>query len=284
MLALSQQITLACLWEVSAPKAGNVHRGADFDDLTFDQFLLSAVAVGPVLAQAGERGVGPVVLEAVRATRKLVGTNTNLGTLLLLAPLAAVRSGEPLEAGIPRVLGSLGPDDARAVYRAIREAQPGGLGEVEQMDVHQAPPEDLCAAMQLAAHRDLVARQYVNGFHEVLQVALPRLVAARQRGMKLPEAIVLTQIQLLADFPDSLIARKCGPGVAEETALRAARVRDAGPAGSAEFLDALADFDFWLRSDGHRRNPGTTADLIAAALLAALREYPDFENLCLTSV
>ena len=32
------------------------------------------------------------------------------------------------------------------------------------------------------------------------------------------------------------------------------------------------EFDAWLRADGHRRNPGTTADLIAASLFAAFRD------------
>ena len=84
---------------MTAPKPGNVHRGADFEDVTYVDFVQSAVVVGPILERAAELGVGRTVLEAVRATREAVGTNTNLGTLLLLAPLAAVPDGVPHRRG-----------------------------------------------------------------------------------------------------------------------------------------------------------------------------------------
>src|SRR5688572_23104506 len=100
----AQCITLACLLEVTAPKPGNVHRGADFDDLTFADFLVSGVTIGPVLAQAIEIGVGPAILAAVQATRRLIDTNSNLGMVLLLGPLAAVPREESLRTGVQRVL------------------------------------------------------------------------------------------------------------------------------------------------------------------------------------
>ena len=95
-LSIGKCATLACLWEVTAPKPGNVYRGADFEDLTFADFLTSAVVVGPIVDQCPQLGVGRTVLSAVQATRRTVGTNTNLGTLLLLAPLAAVGYGKAL--------------------------------------------------------------------------------------------------------------------------------------------------------------------------------------------
>src|SRR6185436_1568049 len=89
-LSVSQCATLACLLEVTAPKAGNVHRGADFDDLTFTDFAVSAAALGPAMETAASGGVGSAVFAAIESTRKLVNTNTNLGMALLIAPLAAV--------------------------------------------------------------------------------------------------------------------------------------------------------------------------------------------------
>jgi triphosphoribosyl-dephospho-CoA synthase len=176
----------------------------------------------------------------------------------------------PLAAGVAEVLAGLTSDDARDVYQAIRLAQPGGMGRAARYDLSDAPPASLLGAMREAAERDLVARQYAERFADVLEVAVPWLLEETAGGLPLAEAIVRLQMRLMARFPDSLIARKCGPGVAHESAAWAASVLQAGPPGDDNYHAALADFDFWLRSDGHLRNPGTTADLIAAALFAAL--------------
>ncbi|MBC8876649.1 MAG: triphosphoribosyl-dephospho-CoA synthase [Planctomycetes bacterium] len=272
LFSVGQCATLACLLEVTAPKPGNVHRGADFDDMTFMDFVVSATAIGPMMDAAVENGVGETVLEAVRATRQMVDVNANLGTVLLLAPLACVPRERSLESGVAEVLRALTPDDARKVYEAIRLAEPGGLGEVDTMDVTDDPPSDLLAAMRASAERDMVARQYAEDFQHVLRFAAPSLCRGTQAGWSLTETIIHTHLQLLAQFPDSLIARKCGPDTAREAANRAAAVLDTGEPGDEQYLQALGDLDFWLRSDGHRRNPGTTADLIAAGLFVVLRD------------
>jgi triphosphoribosyl-dephospho-CoA synthase len=272
-LSIGQCATLACLWEVSAPKPGNVHRGADFEDLSFDDFLTSAALIAPAMeAAACGDSVGTAVLAAVRAIRETVGKNTNLGTILLLAPLARVPRSRPLGTGVAEVLAGLTADDARDVYQAIRLAQPGGLGRAARYDLFDGPPPSLVDAMREAAERDLVARQYAEDFAGVLEVVLLWLLEEMSEGRSLPEAIVHLQMRLMARYPDSLIARKCGPEVAGQSAAWAESVLQAGAPGDENYHAALADFDFWLRSDGHRRNPGTTADLIAAGLFAALRD------------
>jgi triphosphoribosyl-dephospho-CoA synthase len=271
-LSIGQCATLACLLEATAPKPGNVHRGADFEDMTFVDFVVSAVAIGPAMESAIRRGAGRAVLDAIRATRQRVPINTNLGTVLLLAPLAAVPRGQALETGISEVLSRLTPGDAQHVYEAIRLADPGGLGRVEQMDVAGTAPADLLAAMRAAADRDLVARQYVNHFEQVLTLVAPWLREGRQNGWTLTDSIIHAQLRLLAAFPDSLVARKCGQDCARQLSLRAQQVIEAGGPGDEDYARRLADLDFWLRADGHRRNPGTTADLIAAGLFVALRE------------
>jgi triphosphoribosyl-dephospho-CoA synthase len=273
MISVGTCTTLACVWEATAPKPGNVYRGADFDDLTYADVLTSASLVGPIVERSAEQGVGATVLAAVEATRSAVGTNTNLGILLLLAPLAVVARDTPLPTGIAGVLRSLTPQDARDVYAAIRLAQPGGLGQVAEADVHDpAPPTiPLVAAMRLAEERDLVARQYTANFEQVF-LAADHLEQSLARGLPLSAAIVHGYLRLLADFPDSLIARKCGPEVAREASDRAAAVLASGEPESADYQAAAAELDFWLRSDGHRRNPGTTADLVATGLFVLLRD------------
>jgi triphosphoribosyl-dephospho-CoA synthase len=266
-----QLATLACLLEVTASKPGNVHRGADFEDLTFGDFVVSAVAIGPSF-DAGFKRLGPLVLEVIKATRQVVRTNTNLGMMLLMAPLALAPEGVSLEVGVRAVLNGLDADDSRQVYEAIRLASPGGMGRVEESDIADSAPDNLLAAMRLAADRDLVARQYVNGFSEVLGVVVPSLASGLARGWTVNDTIVRTHLELMHAYPDSLIARKCGHEVAEESAAYAGQVLSAGEPGDENYHGALADLDFWLRSDDHRRNPGTTADLIAAGLFAALRQ------------
>lgn len=271
-LSVGQCATLACLLEATAPKPGNVHRGADFEDVTFMHFAASAVLLGPAMQQAAEGApLGQCVFQAVDAIATLVASNTYLGTLLLLAPLAAAAGRGGVRQNITGVLGGLTAADAERVYAAIRRAQPGGLGKVDAHDVNDASPASLLAAMAAAADRDLVARQYANNFATVLDEALPALLAELAGGRTLIEAIVRLHLRLMANHPDSLIARKCGLPVAEHASAWAQAVLSARD-DEAVYRESLADFDFWLRSDGNRRNPGTTADLVAAALFVALGE------------
>jgi triphosphoribosyl-dephospho-CoA synthase len=272
-LTFGQCAALASTIEATAPKPGNVHRGADFEDVSYPDFIVSGIALAPIFERAHELSLGQLVLQSVEATQQFVGTNTNLGMVLLFAPLAKVPRNQPLAAGVAEVLQNLSAADATDVYAAIVAAQPGGLGKAEEADVHGAAPPSLVDAMQMAADRDLVARQYADNFHHVLHVVVPHLKAALQdKHLPLADAVVDAFLHLLAAEPDSLIARKCGLDVAKQASARAARVLAAGPSGDSEFQQAIADFDFWLRSDHHRRNPGTTADLVAAGLFACLRD------------
>jgi triphosphoribosyl-dephospho-CoA synthase len=262
----------ACIAEVTARKPGNVHRYADFADVTYVDFLLSAAMVAPIFGLAHLQGVGQTILQAVQATRKVVKTNTNLGIILLLAPLAAVPPSERLQEGVQRVLNRLDANDAKRVYQAIRLARPGGLGTVPDQDVATEPTQTLRQVMALAKDRDLIARQYVNGFRQVFQDGVPALTAALEKSAFLEQAIISSYLHLLAEHPDSLIARKRGQAEANEASHRAGQVLRAGWPDSAAGRTALAEFDTWLRAEGHQRNPGTTADLITACLFVLLRE------------
>src|SRR5262249_23562126 len=154
--------------------------------------------------------------------------------------------------------------DSRAAYEAIRLANPGGLGRVADQDVHDEPTQGLREAMGLAADRDLIARQYANGLEQVFNEGVPALHQALQSGATLEGAILTCHLHLMARHPDSLITRKRGPDEAEEASRRARQVLDAGwEAGQGDW-QLLERFDAWLREDGHNRNPGTTADLVAA--------------------
>jgi triphosphoribosyl-dephospho-CoA synthase len=268
--SLGQMATLACLLEVSAPKPGNVHRGADFEDLTFYDFQTSAVAIGPIFDQAEKKRVGGIVLAALQATQSVVSTNTNLGLMLLMAPLAKTTAFDRI--GMQIVVNELNATDAEDVYQAIVLAGAGGMGQVEAMDITDEAPESLLAAMHAAQDRDLIAAQYGNGFVDLFTDAVRPLREKLESGAFLTEAIVETHVQFMSRHPDSLIARKCGVEVAEEAMRRAQVVVDARAQDIDLYLRELSELDFWLRSDGHRRNPGTTADFIGAAIFVGLIE------------
>lgn len=252
----------ACIWEATARKPGNVHRYADFADLTYLDFALSAGAILPALADAPNRPLGETVLTAIRATRAVVSTNTNLGIVLLLAPLASVPEGTDLRTGVSAVLARTTVADAAAVYEAIRLASPGGLGRADAEDVADAPTMPLTAVMTLAAERDGVARQYAAGFADVFDTGVPVLARAFARTGTLEQAIIGCHLALLAKSGDTLIARKRGPAESELARQLAA--------GVLTGQMSVAAFDEWLRGAGGR-NPGTTADLVTAALYAAQR-------------
>ncbi len=298
VLTPSYLATLACLLEVTAPKPGNVHRSADFEDLTFPQFVVSAVVLGQSLERCHSDGLGRTVLEIVRQTQQVVGTNTNLGMALLLTPLYLAAVKWPKERlsskRVAEVFVGLDGSDGGLVFEAIRIAGAGGMGEVERLDIGTtAGNVDLLAAMELAAERDSIARGYTDG----LQAAFEKGVSLLQVGLKLfgqlDLAIVLAHVAWMASEPDSLIARKCGIEIARQSQALAGQAMDAlWEAGQwrqpksgggwdlptesiaterrEAFWDAVGELDFWLRSDGHRRNPGTTADWMAASLFVAM--------------
>jgi triphosphoribosyl-dephospho-CoA synthase len=264
-------VQVACLLEVSAPKPGNVSRRHDFEDARFEDFLLSAAAIGPAFGRGTEATVGDTILRAVRDTHRLVGVNTNLGIVLLLSPLArAAAQGGALRGRLSSVLAALTLDDARAVYAAIRLASPGGLGRAEEQDVRDEPTLTLRETMALAAGRDTIAREYVTDYDVTFGVAAPALQHARAAGHGWSTAILEAYLQTLAQVPDTLIARREGIAGAQAVSDRAREVLRAGEAGSAERTRAAETFDDELSGPGNRRNPGTTADIMAAALFVAL--------------
>jgi triphosphoribosyl-dephospho-CoA synthase len=270
LLALHAQ--LACIYEATARKPGNVHRFCDFDDAGYLDFLTSAAAVAPVLAGSPARAVGDTILDAVKATRLVAGSNTNLGVILLLGPLAAAAIQPDYRANVVGVLESLTIEDAQRVYESINLARPGGMGKVAEQDLSGRPTISLREAMALAADRDLIARQYANGFEEVFAEGAPALLAGAELAGSLEGAILYAQLVLMSRHPDSLIARKVGLAEARESMDRAGRVLALGWPKTLQARAALVDLDGWLRGAGRRRNPGTTADLIAASLFVLLRQ------------
>jgi triphosphoribosyl-dephospho-CoA synthase len=261
----------ACLIEASAAKPGNVTPEHAFADTRFEDFLLSAAAIGPAFRDAAQAGVGATVLRAVRDTRRIVRANTNLGIVLLLAPLArAAGAGSgALRERLAGVLASLSVADARDAFAAVRLAAPGGLGTAAREDVHAEPTGTLREAMALAAERDSIAREYVTDYELTFDTVLPALKAARAAGLSWSGSALEAYLRTLAAVPDTLVARKLGREAALAVSAGARGVL-AAPQRARD--QALLAFDAELRADGNRKNPGTTADLVAAGLFVALAE------------
>ena len=271
---------LACLLEASAPKPGNVSPGRHFADTRYEDFLASAAAIGGPLAGAGTRSVGATVRLAIEATRIWTRSNTNLGIVLLLTPLARAALASPspgmmsgvtrLRTEVARVLDKTTVEDARDVYAAIRLASPGGLGRVEAQDVSGEPDVTLLDAMRLAADRDAVAREYATAFDMTFETGAPALEQARRDGLPWDEAVVETFLSVLAAAPDTHLARRVGAAVAADVTERARRTLTAGGVRSAAGRRAIDEMDRDLRDARNIGNPGTTADLTAAAIFVVL--------------
>ena len=265
---------LACLLEVSAPKPGNVSPGRYFADARYEDFLASAAAIGGPLTGAGTRTLGATIRLAIDATAKITRSNTNLGIVLLLSPLAraaAMRGDSDIRNSLRTVLAGTTVDDARDVYAAIRVAAPGGLGKADEQDVESDPTVTLLEAMRLAAERDTIAREYVTTFEITFERGAPALTRARCDGLSWDDAVVETFLTVLAAGPDTHIARRGGGALAATVSQRAADVLAMGGVRSAKGRRAVEAFDRSLREQANNlTNPGTTADLTAAAIFVVL--------------
>ena len=276
----SEAITWACTLEAAAPKFGNVHPTASFDDLEFTDFAAAAKRLADSCLD--ESQVGSIILRAVQGPSTGQHSNINLGIALLIAPLyrsahaLRVSNDQPrgpidrvqLRSALAATLGSLTAEDAEGVYEAIRSSNPGGLGSSKRYDVRdpQSAPPDLIEAMREAESRDLIAKQYTSNFETVFQQVIPAIEREVLDTGDLLLSVRHAQLKLLAELPDSLIARKCGMELAISVQQKARElIPDHDPEIAAR-ASQIASFDRWLRADRNRRNPGAIADLIAAAL------------------
>lgn len=289
----------ACELDIAVRKPGNVSLASPGHGMQAQQFIDSARASAAPLFARGAR-VGERIEAAIEATWSVAGCNTNLGIVLLCAPVAVAVERFPQAASTPAlrqaiesVLADLDVADARAAYRAIARANPGGLGSAPRQDVHSAPTVTLRAAMALAADRDRIAKLYRDGYAELFDIGVaalgdefpgldaPTAQRPTERGVAMPaaqvdRAVLRGYLALLGHAPDSHIVRKHGAAVAH-TVMAAAQHWGADPRlmAAGPGLDADAAFVEWDESLKTRGlNPGTTADLAVAAMLLASISRP----------
>lgn len=271
---VSQLFLSACLAELDALKPGNVNRFASGHGMSVSDFEKSAAAAAPAIGGAGLT-VGARIEQAVEATKGAAGQNTNLGIILLGAPLAqAALTPLPgsLRDRLDMVLHGLTVEDARAAYRAIRAAAPGGLGEAPKYDIAGEPQVTLLEAMRAAETKDRIAWNYSNGFVDIFDLGLKWLAGGQTRWGPLPWVTTYVYLGFLAHIPDTLIERKFGSDAASKVRDEARPIEASLSQCTApdDMAGPLHAFDASLKERG--LNPGTSADLTVATLFAAALE------------
>lgn len=304
---VSRCLELAILLEVSADKPGNVNLVVGFEGTNHMHFLASAVAAAPFFRLAAERGLavskGEISLDRVGVGQIIRGCvaeianwqgggNTLLGTVLLFVPLAAAAGMTPAENGVfelselrrnlKRVVEATTPEDAVAVYEAVRIAKPSGLGKAPDLDVNDPASTErilreritLYQVFQIAASYDMVCSEWVNNYPVIFDFAYPSLMRWLREDGDINTAVVHAFLEVLAAYPDTFITRKVGVQKAREVSAMAKEALENGGLKTSNGKEKLRLFDAVLRLDGNNLNPGTTADIIATAIaLAVLNGY-----------
>lgn len=268
---LSKAYRSACMAELQALKPGNVHVFADGHGMTIHDFIQSADATADVITRS-DLSLGERVLYAVEANHKMVGQNTNLGMLLLCAPLIHsaiyIDATTAFDVGLARTLAELTTQDAQLVAKAIILANPAGLGRVGRYDVHETPQVTLLEMMQVAKNNDRIAWQYANDFEDVLGFGVDRYHKAISKWQNAAWATTALYLGFLSKLADTHVIRKHGYAVADEI-LNEALEMDLlhWHADNPKLVQKrLLDWDTSLKMRGI--NPGTSADLTVATLLA----------------
>ncbi len=272
---VAQAALLAMLIELSSsPKPGNVDRGHDFEEIKFHHFLISAVSAYPVFKDAaqGSESTGTLIRRAVSSWKGWgLFQNTHFGSVALLVPLAvAAGKGGDLKDEVVRVLVETTAEDAVEFYAAFKIAG-ARVAEVEDLCLKdpaslnrvRSEGRTLLDLMHLSQGHDLVAREWSTGFER--SFALSEILARRVAELGLNDGVVMTYLEALAQVPDSLVASKFGIEKAEETSMRAGSILGLEV---QETLRLAEELDRKFVEDDI--NPGSTADLIGAALFIAL--------------
>ena len=265
----------ACICDIQAFKPGNVSVYNEGHDMTVDDFILSAEVSSQSIVNA-DYSLGEKIYYAVKATREAVGCNTNLGIILLCAPLCQAsylqQQGQTLRESLKQVLDNTTIEDADWTFKAITLASPGGLGESKEQDVNEAAKIPLVQAMEIASGKDRIAMQYTTNYKDVFDFAVLRYNTAFVKFDDQAWAASAVFTGLLSKFPDSHIERKYGDKHSGWVRKQIITVDDAllNTREPEQLIPMLHEVDRMFKAKGI--NPGTTADLTVATVLIVLME------------
>ena len=303
---ISKCLELAILLEVSADKPGNVNLVVGFEGTRVEHFLASAMAAQTHFEEAAKRGIaifngrlrisdaglGELIKKCaadIDAWQK--GGNTLIGTVILLVPIAVAAGMTPMKGdsfdfselrkNLKLAIESTTPLDAVHLYEAIAIAKPSGLNHAPDFDIHDANAKErllsedisLYQVFEIAAEYDDVCSEWVNNYPITFDLAYPYLVD-QLKSRDLNKAIIHTFLKVLSEHPDTFIARKVGIEKTRGISLFASKILKLGGVETQKGRQSIHKFDRELRKSGNQYNPGTTADLTAAALaLCTLSGY-----------
>jgi triphosphoribosyl-dephospho-CoA synthase len=296
---IAKSAQIASVLEVSGhPKPGNVHRTQDFDDMFYEDFLISGVVIGDIVRRAALRGqksqktlnfseikLGELILEAVTETNKWVDTNTNLGIIMLMVPLAAAAGMKNdfhnIRTNFTKIMVDTTAEDAVNLYKAIALADAGGMGKRKNLDVTSAESQiqlienkiNMFDILKISAEWDLLAKELTTSMPVTFENGFPTFKRI-QTNYSTNSATVQTFLNILSQFPDTLISRKVGLKKAEEISHKARDILNMGGILTLDGKEALKKFDRELSQNN--LNPGTTADITAASIMVAL--LSDYHN------
>ena len=274
---------IASALEVSGyPKPGNVHRTRDYDDMEFEDFIISGIVIGDTIKKATTNvnidnpQLGKYILEAVSETDRWIKNNTNLGIVMMITPIAAaaaVSDGfDDIRENVKLLMSNTSVDDACDLYDAINIADAGGMGDQDEYDVASDNAKQelrdnnqtMYDVLKISAPWDMLAREMTSDMPAVFEIGYPTYHELKNEKSK-NESCVLTFLTILSQVPDTLISRKYGNDEALKISMMTRdllKMRD-----SPDFDEKLKEFDDYLFKNKY--NPGTTADLTAASIFVS---------------
>ena len=276
----------SCLEVSGFPKPGNVHRTRDYDDMVFEDFLISGVVIGDTIREAAENvdendlasaELGKYILEAVKETDNWIANNTNLGIVMLFVPISVAASisekFSDVRENIVNLMENTTVDDAINLYSAINIADAGGMGEQDEYDVASENAnqelrnnnQTMYDVLKISAPWDRLANELTTTLPVCFELGYTEY-SKLKKETTLNMASVLTFLKILSEVPDTLISRKYGDEKAEEVSTQAKEILSFKD--SDDFINRLNEFDDYLFEN--KLNPGTTADLTAASIMITL--------------
>jgi len=293
-ILISKVAQIASVLEVSGhPKPGNVHRTHDFEDMVFEDFLISGIVIGEEIKKAAQRGLkfkgetdkfhqinlGKLIKDAVLETNKWIANNTNLGIVMLLTPISAAAgmssNMDELRNNVENIMKKTTPQDAVELYDAINIADAGGMGKQENFDVTSQEAKNklieenvsMYDVLNISSKWDLLAFELTHKMPVTFELGFPTFLDVKAK-YGINRATVQTFLTILSNYPDTLISRKYDDDVAREVSQDAKNILKKGGILTDTGLKMLELFDQKLISS--QLNPGTTADLTASSIMVGL--------------
>ena len=266
---LKSAYLFSCKKDIELIKPGNVNLLSSHKDTKAQDYLDSAILSSKELFNQNY-SLGKRILESVNVTRSQVDVNTNLGIILLCAPVIQSYidfNNLDLREGVKKTLSTTSIKDTHDLCAAINISSPGGLGDSDMYDTASYPNASIKQIMDYSQEYDRISYQYSHNFSDIFDFIIPKLEFLNQRYESLDISLSLLFIEILAKIPDSHISRKFGDKIAKKTSNNAHDLlkildREHDPDYLAK---ALNNLDYEYKKKGI--NPGTTADLLVASLM-----------------